>query len=90
MLNVVVREKGYPAAVLIRGVEGAAGPGRVTRRLKIIGLLNGKHASQKTGLWFEDRDTSPVRQKIMKTSRVGVSYAGPVWSKKKYRFVLHD
>src|ERR1043165_9963484 len=33
MLNLVVGPENWPAAVLIRGVEGAIGPGRVTKAL---------------------------------------------------------
>lgn len=35
MLNVVTGPAGYPAAILIRAVEGCSGPGRVARRFKI-------------------------------------------------------
>ena len=55
MLNVVTREHGYPAAVLIRGVKEYNGPGKLTKFLKIDKKLNNKKAIQKTGLWFEDR-----------------------------------
>jgi len=37
MLNIVTGENNDPQAVLIRGVEGISGPGRVTRELKIDG-----------------------------------------------------
>ena len=88
MLNVVVLEKEYPAAVLIRGVEGASGPGRVTRKLRITGQLNGKLAAKKSGLWFENRGEKISRRNIKRTPRIGVGHVGPVWSTKKYRFVL--
>ena len=35
MMNIVTGPTDYPAAVLIRGVEGTIGPGRVTKKLKI-------------------------------------------------------
>src|SRR3982750_2212294 len=35
MLNLVVGPRDWPAAILIRGVEGAIGPGRVTKALGI-------------------------------------------------------
>src|SRR5438067_1466790 len=31
LMNISTRESGFPAAVLIRGVEGADGPGKLTR-----------------------------------------------------------
>ena len=35
MLNIVTSPKNYPAAILIRGLEGASGPGKLTKKLKI-------------------------------------------------------
>ena len=45
----------YLAAVLIRGVEGILGPGRLTKALSIHGNLNGKAANKKAGVWFSER-----------------------------------
>ncbi|OHA88481.1 MAG: hypothetical protein A2653_00535 [Candidatus Zambryskibacteria bacterium RIFCSPHIGHO2_01_FULL_43_25] len=89
MLNVVTEKKDYPSAILIRGVEGLSGPGVITRELKINKKFNGKSASRKTRLWFEDGGKINPR-KIKKTPRIGVHYAGPVWSKKPYRFILEE
>ncbi len=92
MLNIVTEEKDYPAAILIRGVEGIAGPGRLTKKLKIDKKLNGKPAVPANGLWFEElgnhRGLTSV--KIKRSARIGVAYAGPVWVNKKYRFILED
>ena len=93
LLNVVAREKGYPAGVLIRGIilqDGTHinGPGKITKFLKIDRTFHNKTASPKTGLWFEKRDTKILAGSISKSARVGVDYAGAVWSKKKYRFFL--
>ncbi len=88
LLNIVTREKGYPAAVLIRGLEAAEGPGKVGKFLKINKKMNGGSAEKKTGLWFEDRGIRIAKNQIKKTPRIGVDYAGPVWSKKKLRFLV--
>src|SRR6185295_19656356 len=40
MLNLVVGPADWPAAVLIRGVDGAIGPGRVTKALGVDRKLN--------------------------------------------------
>lgn len=88
MLNIVTGEKDYPAAVLIRGAGDRKGPGRLTKFLKIDKKLNGKSASVGSGLWFEDRGDLVDKKKIKRTSRIGVNYAGPIWAKKDYRFVL--
>ena len=87
MLNIVCGKKGHPAAVLIRGVEGCIGPARLTKKLKIDKDLNSKILGRKSGLWIEDNSVNK-KLKIIKTSRIGVDYAGPIWSKKLYRFVL--
>jgi DNA-3-methyladenine glycosylase len=92
MLNVVTREDGYPAAVLIRGgvVESGLkldGPGKLTKFLDIDRKLNNVSADRLNGLWFEDRGAI-VSRRIQKLPRVGVAYAGPVWSAKKWRFAL--
>jgi len=92
MLNVVVGRKDYPAALLIRGVEGVHGPGKLTKTLGITRRFNGLPASRVTGLWIEDRGVRVPRSAIKTSPRIGVAYAGPVWSKKHYRFFLvrHD
>ncbi|MSP20728.1 MAG: DNA-3-methyladenine glycosylase [Alphaproteobacteria bacterium] len=86
MLNVTTGPEDYPAAVLIRGVEGISGPGRLTKALDITRALDRLPASKTTGLWFEDRGGTPPR--IQRTARIGVAYSGPVWSRRRYRFVL--
>ncbi|MDP2593449.1 MAG: DNA-3-methyladenine glycosylase [bacterium] len=88
MLNIVTGKKGYPAAVLIRGIERYRGPGRLTKTLKIDKNLNGKLVSRSSGLWVEDLGEKLQRKEIKKTSRVGVTYAGPIWSAKKWRFTI--
>lgn len=96
MLNIVTGPKNYPAAVLIRGVKGINGPGCLTKQLKIDKKFNNKSASLKTSLWIaastESERVSLQKAfrsgniKIKKTPRVGVAYAGTIWSKKKWRF----
>lgn len=87
MLNLVVGPEDWPAAVLIRGVEGAIGPGRVTKALAIDRSLNTTSAlDPEKGLWLEDRGVRVPRRAITATPRIGVDYAGPIWSKKHWRF----
>ncbi len=93
MLNVVTGPAGYPAAVLLRGAESSDGktlydgPGKLTKALGIAGDLNGTTLSRQNGLWVEPPKADAPRPKIAATPRIGVAYAGPVWSKKAYRFV---
>ena len=88
MLNISTREAGFPAGVLIRGVEGFNGPGKLTRFFKIDKKSYGKQAEKSYGLWFEDRGIRIPKNKIKNTPRIGVNYAGPIWSAKKLRFTL--
>lgn len=86
MLNSVTGPKDYPAAILIRGVEGINGPARLTKFFNIDKRFNGKPVLPETGLWVEDRGIHLPPKDVKKTSRIGVTYAGRVWTKKPYRF----
>ncbi|MBI2048728.1 MAG: DNA-3-methyladenine glycosylase [Parcubacteria group bacterium] len=86
MLNIVTGPKEYPAAVLIRGVEGVHGPGRVTQLCAIGRTLNAKPATKKSGLWIEDGGMQVPKKEIVQTPRIGVSYAG-AWAKAPYRYI---
>lgn len=88
MLNVVTGAVGYPAAVLIRGVLDAKGPGILTRKLEISKELNGKLLSKTSGLWIEDRGVAVPKNTIAHTPRIGVDYAKE-WAGKPYRFVMN-
>jgi DNA-3-methyladenine glycosylase len=86
MLNVVTGPAGHPAAVLIRGVVGISGPGRLTKKMKIGRALNGAPAARGSGLHLEDHGLKVPRRLIVAGPRVGVAYAGPVWARKPWRF----
>lgn len=86
MLNLVVGPRDWPAAILIRGVEGAIGPGRVTKALDIDRRLNAQTVAPASGLWLEDRGVRVPRGQLETTPRIGIDYAGPIWSSKHWRF----
>ena len=88
MLNLVVGPEDAPAAILIRGVEGIVGPGRVTKQLAIDRSLNGASAAPASGLWLEDRGLAVPPMQVIATPRIGVDFAGEVWAKKPWRFVV--
>ena len=92
-LNIVTERKEYPAAVLIRGIKSGGkninGPGRVCKYFKIDKNLNKKLLSKKTGLWIE-KGIKIVPKDIILSHRIGVDYAGPVWSKKLLRFYVKN
>lgn len=87
MFNIVTGKREYPAAVLVRGVEGISGPARLTKALRIDKRLNRKTLSKKAGLWIEDRGERVGKKDIGRSARVGVSYAG-AWAKKPWRFYI--
>lgn len=82
MLNLVTGAEGCPQAVLIRGVEGACGPGRVTKYLAIDKSLNGMMLGN--GLALTDEGFVPGR--IDASPRVGIGYASPEDQARLWRF----
>jgi DNA-3-methyladenine glycosylase len=86
MLNLVTGPRDHPSAILIRGVEGVAGPGKLTRVLGIDRRFNARPATPASGLWLEDDGFRLPRGAIRKSPRIGVDYAGPLWAGKPWRF----
>lgn len=86
MLNLVTGPEGFPSAILIRGVEGAVGPGRVTKTLGINRQLNRQPAHPESGLHLEDDGFVVPKRARRSGPRVGVAYAGPIWAQKPWRF----
>lgn len=82
MLNLVTGQENDPQAVLIRGVEGAMGPGRVTRRLAIDKALN--NTCLGTALDLEDDGFTPAQ--ILASPRIGISYASAEDQARLWRF----
>jgi len=88
MLNVVTGAKNHPQAILIRGVEGIKGPGRVGKWLSLDKSFYGEDLTRSKRIWIsESKSNSKSKWKIIKTERVGVEYARE-WAKKKWRFLL--
>jgi DNA-3-methyladenine glycosylase len=85
-LNVVTEEENYPAAVLIRAVEGISGPGRLTRHFKITKAQHGIDMATSNTLYIEDRGITIPPPRILRTPRIGIDYAG-AYKDKKWRFV---
>lgn len=86
MLNLVTGPAGAPAAILIRGLAGVSGPGRLTKRWGIDRRLNGAWAVPASGLHVEDHGIVIPRPRVRRGPRIGVDYAGPVWAAKPWRF----
>lgn len=90
MLNLTTGPIGYPAAILIRGLDGVIGPGRLTKRLGIDRRFNGLVASRETGLWLEDSGIPVADTEVEQTARIGVDYAGPDWANRPYRYIWRN
>ena len=83
MLNFVAEKEDLPHAVLIRGAGDFNGPGKLTKALKITGLLNRQNICTNNELWVEEDDYKAV---IMTAPRIGIDYAGEEWALKPWRF----
>ncbi|MEX2514858.1 MAG: DNA-3-methyladenine glycosylase [Candidatus Paceibacterota bacterium] len=89
MLNIVTEPEGAAGAVLIRGIDGAAGPGKLTAKLGIKKEeYNSKFLGKQTGAWIEERPDDFKLSSIEATPRIGIDYANKKWLEKKLRFVL--
>lgn len=85
MLNFVTGEEDNPQAVLIRGVEGITGPGRLTKALNIGKTYNGEDLTVSKRIWVED---SGIRPEICTATRIGIDYAGEIWKNKFWRYFI--
>lgn len=85
MLNFVTGETGDSSAVLIRGVEGISGPGRVGRALQLDKSFYGEDLATSTRMWIED---SGLKPQYTTAPRVGINYAGEPWISKPWRFIV--
>ena len=83
MLNFVTGDKNEPQAVLIRGLNEIAGPGRITRRLEIGSDFYGENLACSERIWVEDN-----RQQLAVHAgpRIGIEYAGEPWKTLPWRF----
>ena len=84
MLNLVTDREGAPSAVFIRATLEVQGPGRLTRNLFLDKSYSGTPNHPSANLWLEKNSAQP--EKIQSGPRVGISGAGPYWSKVPYRF----
>jgi DNA-3-methyladenine glycosylase len=84
MLNIVTGEAGEASAVLIRGLEGVSGPGRVGKTLQLDKSFYGEELYTSNRLWIENTTLTPEYKCL---PRVGINYAGEPWISKPWRFL---
>ena len=86
LLNIVTGEENHPEAVLIRGVEGASGPGRVTKLLGLTTAQNRIPLCPQFGIWVEDDDSPAPTYEAL--PRVGIDYAAEVDRNRPWRYLV--
>lgn len=84
MLNIVTGTEGNPQAVLIRGLEGFNGPGKLSRELNVNGSHNGLDITVPGIIWIEDLAS---RSDFIVKPRIGIDYAGEPWKSIPWRFI---
>jgi len=84
LLNLVTGNEGDASAVLIRGIEGFPGPGRVGRELQLDRSFYGENLIISARIWLED--AKPVSE-IKTSKRIGIEYSGE-WAGKFWRFYI--
>ena len=85
MLNIVSGNKNHPEAVLIRGLSGINGPGRVGKTLQLDNSFYGECLTHSTRLWIED---APGVTSYNSAPRIGIDYAGEYWKNIPWRFSM--
>ena len=87
MLNVVTGPAESAQAVLIRGVTGFSGPGRVTKGLAIDGSYNREDLVTSGRIWIEETGINPP---TVAGPRIGIAYAGEPWVSMPWRFIIKN
>lgn len=90
-LNISTFKDGKPECVLIRALDFgklADGPGKVCRYLKLDESFYAEDLTKSKRIWLEDRGVKVKPAQILVTKRIGIDYAGPYWSRRKWRFML--
>jgi len=96
-MNISTSKEGKPECVLIRAIEPengkislANGPGKFCRYLKLDKSFYGEDVTKSKRIWLEDRGEEVKYSQILATKRIGIDYAGPYWSRRKWRFFIKE
>jgi len=87
MLNIVTGKIGHPQAILIRGLEGLNGPGKISKTLGIDGSYYGENLAVSDRIWIEDNNENV---EYFTVKRIGIDYAGEHWRDKPWRYILKN
>ncbi len=85
LLNFVTGNEDDASAVLIRGLDGWDGPGKLGRELQLDRSFYGENLETSERIWLEDAE---LVTQYHETPRVGIHYAGEPWVSKKWRFYV--
>lgn len=86
MLNIVTGPANNPQAILIRGLEGVNGPGKVGKLLLLDMSFNGEDLAASNRIWIEDM---PTVDSYKTSTRIGIDYASEEWRLKPWRYILN-
>ena len=86
LMNIISGEENHPEGVLIRGVEGFDGPGKLTKFMGIDRSFNGLSAVDSDLIWIADDGFTP--DKIYTSKRIGIDYATEEYRDKLWRFYI--
>ena len=87
LMNIISGEEDHPEGVLIRGVEGYNGPGKLTKHLGIDRSFNNLSAIDSDIIWIADDGFEA--QKIFTSPRIGIDYATEEYRNKLWRFYIN-
>jgi DNA-3-methyladenine glycosylase len=87
LLNIVTGEEGDASAVLIRGLKGIDGPGKVGKILQLDKSFYGEDLATSDRIWVEDQNTIVNYDT---TTRIGINYAGEPWISKPWRYFINN
>ena len=86
LLNIISGEKDHPEAVLIRGVKGLNGPGKLTKGMNIDMSFNGESLLNNK-IYIEKGLTNT---NYISAKRVGIDYATDYYKNIEWRFILKE
>ncbi len=88
LMNVISGPEGHPEGVLIRGISGFSGPGKLTKYLSINRSFNREDFLTSERIWLEDDGFVP--EDIYTTPRIGINYATQEYIDIPWRFLYKE